>query len=473
MDFSGLLTGLTRAVRALGWRVRSLFRRPPEEEQVAVQPAVVDLGIISATIYCGCMGLPQELVDQIVDMLHDDLRTLKACSLTCKALFASTRHLIHHTLYLTAQNNQSVLTREEGQELLNRSNCDARLRLVSYMGEHHLLRFAQRVYIRDGRTFTPRNLLPHLHHFQSLDRVHTLTIEHYDAPSWENHYDTCFIHFYPTLTSLTLSHPFSRYKPLLQFALQFPNLENLCLEWLPIKVGHIPDPTAPTLIERSPPLRGHLRLAGYGTTSQEPVDFTRELPNGFNFRTVELEAFFGDRVQHVLDACANTLEDLTIVTLGTGKHLLSLVITKLFAHFFFPTGDIQLRGFRLKETTALCRLTLRMTFREASILRSDALLGVLSTITSLVFSELVLEIGRLPPHFHGSSSEHWGSWEQIDDLLETQFAKYGSFRLVIRTTDLDDKETLERHAKESFPLLAKRGRIHFETSHSTGNHWPL
>ena len=327
-----------RVVRALGWRVRSLFRRPPEDRaQVAEQPPV-DLGVISATIHHGCMGLPQELINEIVDILHDDLRALKACSLTCKAMFASTRHLIHQTLYLTAQNNQSVLTREEGQKLLNETIPEIKLRFVSHMGEHFLLRYARRVCIRKCCTFTPESLLPHIHHFQSLDRVHTLTIENYNAPSWENHYNTCFVHFYPTLTSLTLSFPFSRYRPLLQFALQFPNLENLCLEWLPLKDSHIPEPTIPTLVERSPPLCGHLRLAGYGTTGQEPVDFTHEIPNGFNFRTVELEAFFGDGVQHILEACANTLENLTIFPLGVGKHLLSLAVTKLLAHLCFPQG---------------------------------------------------------------------------------------------------------------------------------------
>jgi hypothetical protein len=284
------------------------------------------------------MGLPQELVNQIVDILRDDLRTLKACSLTCKAMFASTRHLIHQTLYITVQNNRSVLTRQEQQKLLDRSSYDVKLRFVSYMGERGLLQYAQRVYIRNGRIFTPEALLPHLYHFQSLDRVHTLIIEQYDAPSWTNHYNTCFVHFYPTLTSLTLRFPFSRYRPLLQFALQFPNLENLCLEWLSIKDGHIPDPTTPALIEHSPPLCGHLRLAGYGTTSQEPVDFTRELPNGFNFRTVELEAFFGDRVQYILDACADTLEDLIIVPLGVGRYPLLIFMAKRLTDFFFRKG---------------------------------------------------------------------------------------------------------------------------------------
>ena len=40
----------------------------------------VDLTHILTAIHCGCMGLPQELIDQIMSELHDDLTTLKACS---------------------------------------------------------------------------------------------------------------------------------------------------------------------------------------------------------------------------------------------------------------------------------------------------------------------------------------------------------------------------------------------------------
>lgn len=52
------------------------------------QPA--DIIGISAAIHHGCMGLPQQLVEYIMEVLRDDLQTLKACSLTCKPMFAST-----------------------------------------------------------------------------------------------------------------------------------------------------------------------------------------------------------------------------------------------------------------------------------------------------------------------------------------------------------------------------------------------
>ena len=265
------------------------------------------------------MGLPQELVDHIMEMLYNDIRTLKACSLTCKTMFASTRHLIHQTLYLTPRNNQSVLTPEEKSRYEGRDRLEVELRFLSYVGELEFLRYTQLVHIRGFHPFTPRILLPHLHHFQSLDRVHTLTIDHYNIDPWDAHYKSCFIHFYPTLTSLTLRRPFGHYRLVLQFALQFQTLENLCLEWpgsdqLPHGV------TIPDIVDQFPPLRGHLRLVGLGGAVRWPTDFVRELGNGINFRSVEIEESSAGYTQDVLNACAGTIEYLTLVPRGFGMH---------------------------------------------------------------------------------------------------------------------------------------------------------
>ena len=279
-------------------------------------------GDLSA-VHHECVSLPHELVDQIMCMLHDDLQTLKACSLTCKAMFASTRHLIHRTLHLTAQDDKNVLTRAKNFRHQKQDDNEVGIRLLSCMGERDLLQYTQEVCISMPHAFTPDVLLPHLHHFQSLDRVHTLTLEHFDSLPWADHYKFCFVHFYPTLTSLTLSHPFNHYRLLLQFAFQFPNLENFCIEGLLNDERSRMDLLSLAVIDQSPPLCGHLRLSGVDTVVPWPIDLTHELPNGINFRSVELEAFFGSRAQYVLNACAGTLESLTIVPQGTGaRHLI-------------------------------------------------------------------------------------------------------------------------------------------------------
>ena len=265
------------------------------------------------------MGLPQELVNHTMNMLHGDLPALKACSLTCKAMFASTRHLIHKRLCLTVPTNQSVLTREEKSYHRERDRNDGELRFVSHMAERGLLRYTREVHILVPCRFTPEVLLPHLHHLRSLDRIRALTIEHFYAFVCQaNEYKTPFTHFYSTLTSLTLRHSLGHFPLLLQFILQFPNLENLCIEWHEEQFGLYP--AIPTFPHQSPPLCGHLRLLGSDTVVEWLTDYTHELPDGINFRSVELEDFFCHRAQNLLDTCAHTLESLTITIRGTGAH---------------------------------------------------------------------------------------------------------------------------------------------------------
>jgi hypothetical protein len=399
------------------------------------------------------MGLPQELVDHIMDMLYDDLRALKACSLTCRAMFASTRHLIYRKVRLPPQNY---------------FHDPAGLRFVSLMGERGLLQYARQIHICLPLTFVPDILLPHLHRFQSLDRVNTLTVDHYDAIAWVSpeHYKTCFIHFYPTLTSLTLRHPSGHYRLILQFALQFPNLESLCLESVEHELWHSPGMIVPALIDQSPPLRGHLRLVGAVPVAQYLIDLAYELPNGINFRSVELEGFAGSYAQHLLNGCAHTLEDLIIVPRSFGTNRLSLPLlgmTEWLANFL-PAGGEELVGLTFTGINVLRRLTFRMWFSYTSTFRSELLLGVLSTITSPPFCELVLELGG-HPRLGKPPSGYQDPWEEIDKYLEERFTDRGDFKILIKKDGLYGRKSFQRHVKESFPLLARRGCIEFEKLH--------
>ena len=266
----------------------------------------VDLDQVCAAIHHGCMGLPQELVDHVMDILQDNIPALKACSLTCKAMFASTRHLIHQTLQL-GQNNtlRGVLTREE-KHRYERGDRDVEFHFIYLMDERGLLQYVRRVHI-STQYFTPEILLPRLHHFQSLNQVHSLTINFFYPKDWVNYLSTGFVHFHPTLTSLTLRGP-CNHDWFLNFALRFPNLENLSLEKMSFYSRLESSLTDIATPERTPPLRGRLRLVGrYGT----PSPF-HEPPKGFNFRSVELDNFPGSQAQHALNACARTLEILTI-----------------------------------------------------------------------------------------------------------------------------------------------------------------
>ena len=425
----------------------------------------VDLGKICAATHDGCMGLPQELVDQIMDVLYDDIPVLKACSLTCKAMFTSTRRLIHSTLQLSLEKTRSILTREEERRYRRVRNRDVELRYVSFMGERGLLKYARRVHICTPYPFTPEILSPHLHHFRSLNHVHTLIIDNLCADEWVNYHTAYFAHFYPTLTSLTLSHSCGHSR-LLHFALRFPNLENLSLEWLQESEPSIANAVT---LDLSPPLRGCLRLVGYGTLAPSLTDLFLEPPKGFNFRSAELDNFSGIQAQRALNACARTLENLTITVYTLGNFWLPFLPSAIAERFsYLSVVHAELQYLNLTEMAVLHRLTFRTTFDQVFFLDRPLVLGVLSTITSPAFHEFVLELGRSISHSEGWSMTSWGLWRDFDDFFEERFAKHGDFRLIIRTSEPSDREDLRRQASEwGFPLLAGRGCIYFEESYQT------
>jgi hypothetical protein len=264
------------------------------------------------------MGLPQEVIDRIVNMLQDNRRTLKACSLTCKAMFASTRHLIHQTLRVTEKTNQKILTPAEKKRYPEWNARELQLRHLSYMGECHLLKYARHLDICMVAGFSQYTLEPHLQHFWSLDRIHTLTIRntlmircHHGCP--RDDIRPLFTHFYPTLTTLVFNSPIDHHRHVLQFVVQFPNLENLTLESLRDEPWTSSVTAVPPIVGQSPPLRGHLRCAGLSPRNPVwPREFAFDLPNGINFRSIEFQDVHWEQGQQILNGCASSLEEFTV-----------------------------------------------------------------------------------------------------------------------------------------------------------------
>jgi len=269
------------------------------------------------------MGLPQEVVEHIMDMLQGNGKALKACSLTCKAMFASTRHLIHQRLRVVEGTNQKIFTPAKKERYLQGEGNNLEFRFLSFMGERDLLKYARHLTICMGSTFRPHFLEPHLQHFRSLDRIHTLTIYSYDAVLWRDVHDTYFTQFYHTLTTLALHFPRGHYRYVLQFALQFPNLENLALTNLWVETWIPSGIPVPPMVNQSPPLRGRLRCSGLDQMNPVwPREFAFSLPNGINFRSVEFRYVDGRQGQQILDGCANSLEEFAITITGIGKESL-------------------------------------------------------------------------------------------------------------------------------------------------------
>ena len=138
----------------------------------------------------------------------------------------------------------------------------------------------------------------------------------------------------------------------------------------------------------------------------------------------------------------------------------------------FPlTGAMELQYLEFTETTVLRRLTLRMGSPQAFDFALDVFVGALSTITSPIFCELVLELDGRSCRSNRSYPGLWHCWGEIDKFLEERFAEQGDFRVVIRTGKLYNRGAFQAHVKEGFPFLAKRGQIGFETSHLIEKFW--
>jgi hypothetical protein len=187
---------------------------------------------------------------------------------------------------------------------------------------------------------------------------------------------------------------------------------------------------------------------------------TSDRSNSRSFRGIAFSRYY-NRVHIPLKT--SPLYLTTMVRIDSPPHHLP---SKRDCLFFHPTGHYQLEELRLVELTVLRRLTLRMTFTQVSTFIPNTLQTALA-ITPPLFRKLVLEIDGLP-----CPSEHWGHWGGTDYFLERRFAKHGDFRLIVRTSVLDDPETFQEHVKGAFPLLTRRGCVHFVMSSSIGKSLP-
>jgi len=421
---------------------------------------------VAAAVYPGCMGLPQELIERITDTLQDDMTTLKACSLTCKSMYASARHLIHETLYLTARSIRRVRMAkpipfprrwDEGPESPPANFWD----LLTRTG---FLKYTRHVYINITNTIA---LSPYFERLSTFDRVHTLTVHSTDIHPLTLLPLPPLSPLYTNLSTLSIHFPRNPHICLPAFIAQFPNLENLTLELAPRGGGFCDHHHYPT---RSPPLRGHLRCSGI---SQHDYIFTRalacDLPDGINFRSAEFKEVHRKRCHQLLGACKDTLEEFIVTICGNGMQISTLQVG-LYSSLVSigHPGIMESGGLTLKQNLALRRFVVRVAFTDLTRISLPVLQRVLKTIRSPIFSDFVLELGTPKAKLTSDiRPQICGRWTAIDRRL----ARCGSVRLVIRTAGAHEDEAFRERTKEVFPLMAESGLILFETSPSVNEYW--
>ena len=253
-------------------------------------------------------GLPQEIVDEILEYLEDDRRTLMVCSLTCKGLFRSARRIVHRRLYMVGSGRAGT---SDGQEIhqyeaTNRSQ----LRTLSTVSERGLSRYTQKLIIRVGEEFAPENLRPYLPQFQTFAQLTSITLHHFNPIPFLPFFEQYFGHLAQQMRSFEFIHPLGPPDGTIYFISQFPNLEDLGFNTFP---GHNLDPSEEyniSTIRRSPTLGGTLKVTSANTWGTNLLEFLTRLPSGLRFRSVEFLQCAGIDPNTIILECTSTLQSL-------------------------------------------------------------------------------------------------------------------------------------------------------------------
>ena len=134
---------------------------------------------IVKTLPAGWKNIPQELVDGILMCLKDDFLSLASCSMSCKALFCSSRPLIHRTFCLST----GISIDRHCSSPRNRAQFDNLLPAE----RAQVLQYTTQLVIRLGSDFIPENLQPHLQYFRAIRGITSLEIHELAASSWGLH----------------------------------------------------------------------------------------------------------------------------------------------------------------------------------------------------------------------------------------------------------------------------------------------
>ena len=244
--------------------------------------------------------LPVELVEEILSYLADDIRTLLACSRTCRSWYIVTVPHLHYSLTTCDDARDPADKNYWWPEPLKKMHEFDLLPLVKQFQIHIWCRHAW---------FTPERLDGrNLCYFSSFKDLQELGIDKLDLSSFMPDLQRYFGHLSPTLRFLTLIHPHGTSRQIVYFIGLFPNLQDLKLHYYILRDA-IEGPADKTLIPlSSPPLRGRLTLRLF--TREQIVKDMITLFGGLRFHHMDL---FGVRcLQLLLEGCAETLDTLSL-----------------------------------------------------------------------------------------------------------------------------------------------------------------
>jgi len=415
----------------------------------------------------GAMGLPRDIIEHIFHFLHEDMGTLKACSLTCRALFSAARRLIHRKvtfmrwkIYRRPTLVERIATKVlRGQRV--REVHTKYLPMLSMAEKRGLLGYVQELIIAIEQSLTPETLEVYLPQFRSFSQVQTLVICDFDLTSFLPTFGRFFAQFVPTLRSLHLPRVMGDAHEVLGFICKFPHLDDLSLT---LPSSHcIPVPPESS-VGYSPPLGGALLLGGRESTTAR---FLLEIPGGLHFRSIDAGGVDKAELEEILVACSSTLEAFSVCTRA-----------RKFTQHYHPPGESHYRLLNhslrntmlgtvdLSQNLALAQFELRVGPEDLTHV-PFLLHKILSTISSPAFSEFTLKLEGYPAAHHSlpelSIRALWGDeWCIIDQGLDDMVHTTGrDIEFVIEVGMFGGvwSHRLQGFVEDMFPLMSARGLV--------------
>ena len=237
------------------------------------------------------LSLPPEILDLIVDHLHDEPTALRACCLVSKSWIPRTRiHLFDRVEFrLTGSYLESWM-----EAFPDPSNSPAH-----YVRILHLTHFKiVTVAISDA--------LPWVHSFNNIVDLRVVTVGQHD-------YHVSFAQFRgisPTLKSLRLFYSFAPLSEVLDLICSFPLLEDLslCSVQQPYTKENADEWNDTST---SPKLTGSLLLSGSNRNITRKL---LDLPGGLRFSKIRVFCAIGgsDLAKELVSVCSDTLESLCV-----------------------------------------------------------------------------------------------------------------------------------------------------------------
>ena len=339
-------------------------------------------------------SLPPEILDCVIDLLHNESDALKQCCLVSKSWVPRARNYLFADIKLQSAGELGSW-KKTFQDIENSPAHHAR---ALFVGCAHLVTASDGGWLRAFSGIKSLGLDGHIERLRDL-RDSEISL----AP---------FRKLSPTLKSLRMRSALLPFRGLSDFICSFPLLEDLALagyQYMQLNINP-PDPPQSDNPSPSPPLTGSLDfhlLWGAGDVAQQLMD----LPNGIHFQNIvalrDVEGDFRWMTQ-LVERCSHTLKSLKV---DYTSYCVFIHIRVRINNLTLFQGGRGPSSFDLSTATNLRDLVFQPESQCAWV-----------TVALQTITPKHRDLRRISIHVHHSLTDYGAS--VMDDLGEATFRKW-------------------------------------------------